>query len=236
MPLYLNRRVEFDGERSWPLRILTEAHGSWSRGWIALLNDGRRSFLDPIDEQLSNNRNGLREFLVDAPGLYEVDSVCRSYRSHRLRFRLREDRRVDFLASRDARRCHHLRAFEATDTLDLAILDLGVVEDHAWPEPLDRPKKAALLLGGALEAHLRVLCAHQQPPITTLDAKGRGVGTEAMDNALKSRGVYPKAQSKAVKRWAALRAEVQHRGGEPEPEAVMAAIREFADFRNRYPA
>lgn len=236
MTLYMDRQVDFSGERTWPLRIVTEAHGSWSKGWVARISDSQRRFLDPIDEQFSNNRNGLREFLVDTPGLYEVDSVCRSYHSHRLRFRLRDDRRVEFLTSRDASRCRHLRAFEAIDGIDLAILDLGVVEDLAWPEPLDRPKKAALLLGGALESHLRALCAHQQPPITTLDDKGRGVGVDTMDNALKRRGVYPKEQSRAIKGWAALRAHVQHRGGEPDPELVLAAIREFVEFRKRYPA
>ncbi len=153
----LSRRVEIDGEpEPGRARIVCEAHGGWSKGWCALLLPGERTpderwpgrylydldrrWLDSEDD-LSRAGNGRRTYDELGPGIYEADSVWRSYASRRHLIRVRPDGTATVLQSDD-------RPGPAWRARASAAIALALVEDgealppvvlraanHCWGEP-----------------------------------------------------------------------------------------------------
>jgi hypothetical protein len=92
MKLKLNRQKVI--EPSVTTEVVTETHGSWSKGWVARISppelgdkyDFKREFLKAEEEKLSRAGNGLKTYRNLPAGIYEADSVYRSYKSHRVYF------------------------------------------------------------------------------------------------------------------------------------------------------
>jgi len=93
--------------------------------------------------------------------------------------------------------------------------------------------KAALVLGGVLERHLRHMC--EDRGLGTGQA-GWAKGISDLSSALKKAGTYPSEQHKAILRIAALRKEAQHEGKTVSPSAVMSAATELHEFCATHPA
>lgn len=82
--------------------LVTEAHGGWSSGYLARVRlagprskfDLDRVFVTPDEQSLSRAGNGSKTYyLCDLDdGVYEAESVYRSYSKHRVYFELREGR------------------------------------------------------------------------------------------------------------------------------------------------
>ncbi|MBN2980087.1 hypothetical protein [Cohnella algarum] len=78
--------------------IRTEAHSGWSKGWLARVSlsapgarfDLEREFVRASADNTNRSGNGYKEYnlsqLVD--GIYEADSVAKSYQSHRTFFQV----------------------------------------------------------------------------------------------------------------------------------------------------
>jgi len=85
--------------------VITEAHGSWSKGWVAALSLAPVGAKYPVDRQflraskidLSRAGNGTKRYSLPE-GLYEADSVAGSYRSHRVVFVVRAGGEIEVLA------------------------------------------------------------------------------------------------------------------------------------------
>ena len=76
--------------------VTTEAHGAWSKGWLAKVElaapgarfDLEREFVQADLSTVNRKGNGLKKYRLDrlVDGVYEADSVWRSYQSHRTYF------------------------------------------------------------------------------------------------------------------------------------------------------
>lgn len=76
--------------------IVTEAHGGWSKGWMARVElaapgarfDLEREFCRADLDSTNRKGNGIKKYRLDklADGVYEADSVWRSYQGHRTYF------------------------------------------------------------------------------------------------------------------------------------------------------
>ncbi len=231
MRLRLDRQVHLVAHDRGLARVTTECHRSWSRGWVARLVGGKRSFLRESDARLSHAGNGARHFVIAAPGNYEADSVCGSYRSHRVRFDVTQGGVIVLRRSPSADRCGHLRAVDRLPTLETPAA--SPLEFASSLAPGEDSFKAALVLGGVLERHLRYMC--EDRGLGTGQA-GWAKGISDLSSALKKAGAYPSEQHKAILRLAALRKEAQHEGKSVSPNAVMSAAAELHDFCARHPA
>ncbi|MBY9080968.1 hypothetical protein KIH86_02900 [Paenibacillus sp. HN-1] len=76
--------------------VVTEAHGSWSKGWLARVTlatpgakfDLDRKFIRASYDGRNRSGNGYLTYTGLADGIYEADSVIRSYSAHRIYFRI----------------------------------------------------------------------------------------------------------------------------------------------------
>lgn len=76
--------------------VTTEAHGAWSKGWLAKVElaapgarfDLEREFVQADLSTVNRKGNGIKKYRLDrlVDGVYEADSVWRSYQSHRTYF------------------------------------------------------------------------------------------------------------------------------------------------------
>lgn len=95
--LNLSRNRKLNGNDD-SVRVITEAHSGWSKGWVArvtLAAPGSRYELDrewlrPSATSLSRAGNGTKTYDDLEDGVYEADSVWRSYQSHRTYFHVRD--------------------------------------------------------------------------------------------------------------------------------------------------
>ncbi len=101
--VYLNRRQHIDGEGS-EVQVVTEAHASWTRGWLARVSLGEtlvtgptliREYLAPDKAELSRAGNGNKHYHI-SDGYYEASSVWRSGESRNFYFKV-VDSEVTFL-------------------------------------------------------------------------------------------------------------------------------------------
>lgn len=105
--LRLSRTVEALNNDEKEVTIVTEAHSSWTTGWLAEIteiNEDKpgglgRKFMPYDTESLSRAGNGSKAYVIDSPGVYEADSVWRSYKSHRTYFVVNGNMHVEVLGS-----------------------------------------------------------------------------------------------------------------------------------------
>lgn len=91
--LDLQRGWGIDETTDYPA-VVTEAHSAWSKGWVARIVDTDdhapggfvQLFLHDEKSGLSRAGNGWKEYRLVEPGLYQADSVYRSYTSFRTLF------------------------------------------------------------------------------------------------------------------------------------------------------
>lgn len=96
------------------VEIVTERHGAWSRGWVARIVREDASapgglaqrFVDAVAEP-PRGKNGDARFRV-GDGLYQADSVWRSFSSHRVLFRVAGGE-VEILADTASTSMGHLK-------------------------------------------------------------------------------------------------------------------------------
>lgn len=95
MKLRCIRGVELIGEGpAIPLFVVAERHSGWGGGWVARIlgfdekapGGVRRQFLPAVDQKLSRAGNGTKAFVIEEPGVYEVEYVHRSFQVERLYF------------------------------------------------------------------------------------------------------------------------------------------------------
>jgi hypothetical protein len=93
---------------------------------------------------------------------------------------------------------------------------------------------AAMIVGSALEQHLRRLAAQAGVPVVRDD--GAPKRAEALNHALARAGAYDLLQLKAVTAWLDLRNKAAHGQHESFDRAqVSALIRDVKDFMRRLP-
>lgn len=91
--------------------IRTEAHSGWSKGWMARITlaasrahfDLDRSFVNGDKSGVNRSGNGTIEYNTKflADGIYETDSVLKSYTSHRSYFRIAAGAVVELFANKN---------------------------------------------------------------------------------------------------------------------------------------
>ncbi|MGG4034189.1 hypothetical protein ABEV74_10900 [Paenibacillus cisolokensis] len=92
--LDLCRGIEWTEEAA----VVTEVHSGWSKGWLARVTlaapgaryDLHREFIGESKRDMSRAGNGTKTYKLSqlADGIYEADSVYRSYTSFRTYFRV----------------------------------------------------------------------------------------------------------------------------------------------------
>ena len=90
---------------------------------------------------------------------------------------------------------------------------------------------AAVLSGAVLEKALRTLCEYQQPPIATINEKGRRITLNPMIDALKKAGIFSEAKAKQLIAWASIRNHAAHgefdEFGKTDVEQMLQGIKSF---------
>ena len=96
---------------------------------------------------------------------------------------------------------------------------------------------AAVIIGGVLEGHLRVLCRkHGIDPDMSAQSGGRPKKADAMNNELAKAGVYSKLDQKNVTAWLDLRNKAAHgHSSEYKKEQVDIMLAGVRDFMTRIP-
>ena len=231
MKLYLNRRILLDNQVDGIVEVVTETR-RWSKGWLARLEAGERHWIQHSDTNLSRAGYGIRIFTIAEPGNYEAESVCASFQIHRVRFDVLPGGVIVLRRSTYPYRCGHLRWLDDIQVLEDKIKGADPLTMVASITTNDEPWKAAILIGGILERHLRRMC------------EDRGLGTggadwskgvEALSVALKKVGVYPTEQHKEILALAYLRKRAQHQGEAIAQIEIDAAFIQLHRFISAYP-
>jgi hypothetical protein len=231
MKLYLNRKIYLDDEVDGIVQVLTETR-RWSKGWLARLKGSKRHWIQHSDTRLSRAGYGYRTFTIAEPGNYEAESVCSSFQIHRVRFDVLPGGVIVLRRSTDPYRCGHLRWLDDIQVLEDELKGADSLTMVASITTNDEPWKAAILIGGILERHLRRMC------------EDRGLGTggadwskgvESLSVALKKAGVYPTEQHKEILALAYLRKRAQHQGEAISQIEIDGAIIQLHRFISAYP-
>lgn len=230
MRLNLDRQIVLDRDHEGFVEVITEAR-KWTKGWVAKIVDGKRSFVSHDEANLSNAGFGERYFRIAAEGNYEAESACASLRTHRVRFDILPGGLIHLRRSNDPSRCSHLRQFASVNE-----------QTGKSPGPYvllrsmvttNEPREAAISLGGHLEQHLQRLC-EDRGLSTHVSKQSKGIGQ--LSSMLKSRGTYSKEMHKQIVRIAELRKRAQHEGVSPGEVEVTESVIAFFEFRKRHPA
>jgi hypothetical protein len=117
-----------------------------------------------------------------------------------------------------------------SDFLEMAEYLLS--EDHGYKDP------AAVLAGGVLEEHLRLLCAKHGVAAEWQSSKGaQPRKADQMNNDLAAAGVYGKNQQKIITGWLGIRNSAAHgKYGEYSDGQVEQFLAGHRDFIGRVPA
>lgn len=231
MKLYLNRKILLDDQADGLVQIITETR-RWSKGWLARLNAGERQWIQHSDTHLSRQGFGLRIFTIAEPGNYEADSVCASLQSHRVRFDVSPGGIIVLRQSAYPYRCGHLRQLDNVKIFEQKMMGADPLTMVSSLTSNDEPWKAAILIGGILENHLRRMC----------EDKGLGVGNsdwskgvDGLSASLKKSGVYSKEQHKEIIGLAYLRKRAQHQGENISQVEVESAFVQLHRFLTSFP-
>jgi hypothetical protein len=232
MKLYLNRQILLDDQVDGLVQVITETR-RWSKGWLARLEAGKRRWIQHSDARLSRAGFGERIFTLIEPGNYEAESVCASLREHRVRFDVLVGGIIVLRRSTSPYRCGHLRWLDNMQLLEERINGADSLTMIASITSNDEPWKAALLIGGMLERHLRRMC--EDRGLDTGESN-HSKGIEALSAALKKSGVYPTEQHKIVLELAHLRKRAQHQGEPISQNEIEDARIHLQRFLSVFPA
>jgi hypothetical protein len=124
--------------------VVIEAHPGWTKGWLAKLNAGTltspgRTFLTAASSQLSNAGNGTKTFTDLENGLYEAESVWRSYKIARTVFRV-QDNEIIILGDFEASGADKIKSYVALDEAHAELLGLSVEQLHIDREAQTKQK------------------------------------------------------------------------------------------------
>ena len=120
------RGVVFQGEpqplSEKPVTVIAERHAGWGGGWVARIDriDPKakgglaRTFLSAWERRLSRAGNGVVEFGVTEPGVYEIEYVRRSFEAERVYVAIYADGRVREVG-------YHSPGYRRSPRLDAAI-------------------------------------------------------------------------------------------------------------------
>lgn len=97
---------------------------------------------------------------------------------------------------------------------------------------------AAVIAGGALEAHLKRLATANGIELTFVDAKQkvRHKSADAINTELRAKDVYDKPTWKQVEFWQSVRNRATHENIEPKKEDLDSMLRDVRVFLDNYPA
>ncbi len=142
--------------------IFTEAHSTWSKGWLARIQlaqwentqfDLERSFITPTSADLSRVGNGHKSYALSGldDGIYEADSVWRSFKAHRVYFEVRDHAIVRRFANKEEAKAA-LKECEVPAALP--------------PVPVEDPSETTLILPRPVRDYLITLLEKEIPGLT----------------------------------------------------------------------
>lgn len=118
--------------------VTTEAHSQWSTGYLARLREGKnleieREFLRPAKTELSRAGNGTKFYEISSmpDGVYEAESVIRSYEACKEYFRIKDGQIVEIYNSK-------AEALESLDNLHTRRQKKKQEEEEEWRAKLEK--------------------------------------------------------------------------------------------------